>query len=434
MSARRASDIWNQISSTARVCKDVAIENLFQVFNSECLKDGFKALDGAKARGIDNVSKKDYELNLDSNIENLLKELHNGSYAPSPKREVLIPKANGKTRPIAIACIEDKLVEKVTATALTCVYEPIFKKCSFGFRPNLSCHGAIKEAYAILDSKEKFNFVVETDFANFFNTVNHRLLMKFIQKKIANKKLLSLLHRHLRAKIQSSDGTLTTPEVGTPQGGIVSPILANVYLHYVIDEWFEKEYRGKGKMVRYADDCVFFFKTQTQANEFLQVLKSRLLKFKLSLNEEKSKVIEFSQDSYEVFDFLGFTFYRGRKRKSRGRLLCIKTSKSKLNKSFKEFTAWIKEMRSAMTTKELIDEVNLKLRGHYNYFGFWCNRHYLHRYYVEVLRNLFKWLNRRSQKRSLDYERFGKVIVKHLLQPPEIINLKQIGWSPYVRI
>ncbi len=433
MKALRASDIWNRISSTARDCKGEALKNLFRVFNPESLEEGFKALDGSKARGIDGVSKKGYEKNLDSNIETLLTKLHNGSYVPSPKREVLIPKANGKMRPIAIACIEDKLVEKVTATLLATIYEPIFKHFSYGFRPVLSCHHAVKEAHEILDSKEKYHFVVEIDLANFFNTVNHRLLMKLLRKKIANKKLLSLLHRQLIAKVKNADGELLTPDVGTPQGGIVSPILANVFLHYAIDEWFSSEFHGRGKMVRYADDCVFFFKSKELAESFLQVLKSRLSKFKLSLNEEKSRTVDFSHTSYEVFDFLGFTFYRGRKRKSRGRLLCIKTSQTKLKKAFKDFTAWIKAIRSAMPTKDIINAVNLKLRGHYNYFGFWCNRHYLHRYYVEVLRNLFKWLNRRSQKRSLDAESFKRKIVDHLLQPPEIINLKPIGWNPYVR-
>ncbi len=434
MSEVKASDMWNRISSTARVCKDVALKNLFQVFAPECLKDGFKAIDGSKAKGIDNVSKKDYEKNLDSNIENLLIKLHNGSYVPSPKREVLIPKANGKTRPIAIGCIEDKLVEKVTATLLNYIYEPIFKNCSFGFRPGRSCHAAIRNAHMILDSKEKYHHVVEIDLASFFNTVNHRLLMNLLRKKIANKRLLSLIHRQLVAKIENTDGELEIPDIGTPQGGIVSPILANVFLHYAIDEWFETEYKGTGKMVRYADDCVFFFKTQEKANAFLESLRTRLGEFKLLLNEEKTRTINFTNESFEIFDFLGFTFYRGRKRKSRGRLLLIKTSKSKLNKTFKEFTEWIKKIRSSKKTKEILKDVNSKLRGHYEYFGFWCNRYYLGRYYKEVLKNLFKWLNRRSQKRSLDYERFRKRIISNLLQPPEIINLKQIGWNPYAKI
>ena len=407
------------------------MKNLFHVFNRDNLKEGFKALDGSKARGIDNVSKKDYEKNLDSNIEKLLVKLHNGSYVPSPKREALIPKANGKKRPIAIACTEDKLVERVTSNLLTCIYETIFLRCSYGFRPNLSCHHAINRTHSILDSKKGYDYVVEIDLANFFNTVNHRILMKFVKKKIGSKKLLSLIHRQLVAKIKTDEGGLVTPDVGTPQGGIVSPILANIFLHYALDEWFQESYKGQAEMVRYADDAVFLFKKKESAEKFLEILKNRLLKFKLQLNEEKTKIINFSKDSFEVFDFLGFTFYRGRKRKSRGRLLFVKTSKAKLHKAINDFVEWIKQERNAKKTKELLKIVNSKLRGHYNYFGYWCNRNHLHRYYVEVVRILFKWLNRRSQRKSFDTERFKITIVSHLLQPPEIINLKRIGWNPY---
>lgn len=255
--------------------------------------------------------------------------------------------------------------------------------------------------------------------------------MKLVKKKIGSKKLLSLIHRQLVAKIQNESEELVIPDVGTPQGGIVSPILANIFLHYALDEWFQENYKGQAELVRYADDAIFFFKKKESAEEFLATLKLRLLKFKLQLNEEKTKIINFSKDSFEVFDFLGFTFYRGRKRKSRGRLLTVKTSKAKLNKAISEFTQWIKLKRSAKETKELIKMVNSKLRGHYNYFGYWCNRHKLHRYYTEVLKILFKWLNRRSQRKSFDYEKFAKVIVKKILQPPELGKLKQIGRNPY---
>lgn len=305
MNALGASDIWNRISSVSREYCGSSMKNIFYVFNPINFKEGFKALDGSKARGIDNVSKKDYEKNLDRNIEKLLTNLHNGSYVPLPKREVLIPKANGKKRPIAIACTEDKLVEKVTANLLTSIYEPIFLRCSYGFRPNLSCHHAIKQAHTILESKVGYNFVVEIDLANFFNTVNHRILMKFLRNKIGSRKLLSLIHRQLVAKIETENGESIIPYEGTPQGGIVSPILANVFLHYVLDEWFQESYKRQAEMVRYADDAIFFFKEKVSAENFLEILKARLLKFKLQLNEDKIKIINFSKDSFEVFDFLG---------------------------------------------------------------------------------------------------------------------------------
>jgi len=407
------------------------MKNLFHCFSRENLEEGFRALDGSKARGIDNVSKKDYEKKLDSNIDALLVKLHNQSYVPLPKREVLIPKANGKMRPIAIACIEDKLVEKVTATLLTNIYENVFLRCSYGFRPNLSCHHAVNQTHKILESKRGFDFVVEIDLANFFNTVNHRLLMKLVRKRIGSKKVLSLIHRQLVAKVENEEGQLLTPEVGTPQGGIVSPILANIFLHYVMDEWFADNYKSQAEMVRYADDAVFFFKNKQAADTFLNTLRERLKAFKLRLNEEKTKIIDLSKTSHEVFDFLGFTFYRGRKRKSRGRLVMVKTSKTKLFKAVGEFTDWIKKERNSKKTGELLKMANAKLRGHYNYFGYWCNRNHLVRYYTEVLKSLFKWLNRRSQKKSFDFERFKVSIVTRLTQPPERMNLRNLGWNPY---
>ena len=431
MNALRASDMRDRIGLLLKSAQGEALKNLFSEFNQASFKEGFKALDGTKARGIDNVSKKDYEKNLDSNIEKLILKVHNQSYVPKPKREVLIPKTDGSKRPIAIACLEDKLVERVTANLLTCIYEPIFSINSFGFRPGLSCHRAIKQTFEILDSKKGYDFVVEIDLAKFFNTVNHKLLMKMIKRKIASKKLLSLIHRQLTAKIENEEGELTEPEVGTPQGGIVSPLLANIFLHYVIDEWFNENYHQKAKMVRYADDCIFMFKNQSEAHSFLKELRNRLSEYKLSLNEDKTKVINLQMNSFEVFDFLGFTFYRGKARKGRGRLLKIKTSHNKLTKSLTDFTEWIKKNRSAMSTGKIIDLINAKLRGHYNYFGFWCNRNNLSRFYFEVTKTMFKWLNRRSQRKSLDWDSFSKVITKHLHQPPEIINLKRLGRNPY---
>ncbi len=432
MSFIQTSETWNRISANSKRFSGEAMKNLFHCFNRKNLEEGFRALDGSRAQGIDNVSKKDYEKRLDGNIDALLVKLHNQSYVPQPKREVLIPKTNGKTRPIAIACIEDKLVEKVTATLLTSIYENVFLKCSYGFRPNLSCHHAINQVHRVLESKRGFDYVVEIDLANFFNTVNHRLLMKLVRKRIGSKKVLSLIHRQLVAKIESEEGKTITPEVGTPQGGIVSPILANIFLHYALDEWFAENYKSQAEMVRYADDAVFFFKNKQAADIFLDTLRNRLQVFKLQLNEEKTKVIDMSQTSYEIFDFLGFTFYRRRKRKHRGgRLMMVKTSKSKLFKAVGEFTDWIKKERNNKRTGELLKMANAKLRGHYNYFGYWCNRNHLYRYYHEATKSLFKWLNRRSQKKSFDLDRFKALIVPRLAQPPELMNLKQLGWNPY---
>jgi group II intron reverse transcriptase/maturase len=308
----------------------------------------------------------------------------------------------------------------------------MFSSQSFGFRPSLSCHHAIEETHKYLSGKDGYTFVVEIDFANFFNSVNHRKLMKMLRKKIANKKLLSLIHRLLMANIQHENGNITQAVVGTPQGGIASPILANVYLHYVVDKWFQDRYGKVGKMVRYADDGLFFFKNAQAAESFLQEFKQRVLTYKLKLNNEKTKIINMSKEAMESFDFLGFTFYKGRNRKSRGRLVMIKTSKDKLIKTISNLTSWIKKNRCAMKTNELMRQLNIKLRGHYNYFGYWCNYISLHRIYRETRKALFKWLNRRSQLKSLNLEKFKLLAERTILAPEERFKLRKLGWSPYV--
>ncbi len=432
MSVLEASDMNVWISSAIKRSGNEALKNLFHLFNPTNLVKCLKAVDGSKALGVDGISKKEYLSNLKENLEKLMTELHQGSYIPEVKREVLIEKANGGTRPIAIGCIEDKMVEKLLSEILNAIYEPMFSSQSFGFRSSLSCHQAINETYKILSAKEGYAFVVEIDFANFFNTVNHRQLMKMLRKKIASKKLLSLIHRLLCAKIQHENGSITQAVVGTPQGGIASPILANVYLNSVVDQWFQERYGKTGKMVRYADDGLFFFKNAQAAQSFLDDFKQQVSKYKLKLNEEKTKIINMSKESMESFDFLGFTFYKGRNRKSRGRLVMIKTSKNKLIKTISNLTMWIKKNRSALKTKDLLDQLNTKLRGHYNYFGYWCNYEKLHRVYRETRKVLFKWLNRRSQLKSLTVAQFKLLAEKTILAPLDRLKLRTVGWSPYV--
>ena len=421
--------VW--INSAIKRSEGGALKNLFHLFNLSNLMKSLKALDGSKALGIDGISKADYLTNHEENLKQLLIQLHQGSYTPKAKREILIPKSNGSMRPIAIGCIEDKTVEKLLSEILNAIYEPIFCAQSFGFRPNLSCHHAIVETHENLSGKDAFKYVVEIDFANFFNTVNHRLLMKILRKKISNKKLLSLIHRLLTSKIQHENGTIVEAEVGTPQGGIASPILANIYLNFVVDEWFKEKY-PKGRMVRYADDGLFFFKNSQMAQAFLEDFKQRVEKYKLKLNVEKTKMVDLSNQSQESLTFLGFTFYKGRNRKSRGRLVMVKTAKEKLIKTISNLTEWIKKSRSSMKTGQLLTQLNIKLRGHYNYFGYWCNFTSLHRIYRETRKALFKWLNRRSQLKSLPLDKFKMLAQKTILAPPDRMHLKELGWSPYV--
>lgn len=424
---------WVRISLLAKN-QEVVFNNLFSHINEENLRQAFRAIDGTKAKGIDDIGKRDYEKSLDANLRDLLRRLHTGTYRPQAKREVLIPKANGKTRPIAISCFEDKLVEWTLGKILESVFEPNFIRNSFGFRPRRSADDAIKANYNILKD-DKRPFVVEIDLANFFNTVPHRKLMEMVQKRISDRKLLGLIARFLKVDILDQKGNLAKATDGTPQGSIMSPILANIYLHYVIDQWFLTNYGSNSAViVRYADDAVFMFSKEEQAKDFLVQLTKRLDQYGLSLNGDKTGIIDFRKGRENVFHFLGFTFYWNHRKGWNKTNLVIKTQMEKLDRKIKEFTEWIKLNRHRKTTKEIWKITASKLRGHYNYFGYYCNRSKLTHYYYAVTGALLKWLNRRSQRKSFNgYEFKMKLKRDPLPRPPETTQLKNLGWSPYVR-
>ncbi|MEA3433037.1 MAG: group II intron reverse transcriptase/maturase [Campylobacterota bacterium] len=417
---------WQRISSRTRRDTSCVFNNLLHHISVETLKEAFSAMDKNKALGIDKVSKETYGKNLEANLEDLYTKIRNGSYKPQMKREVLIPKANGKTRPIEIACFEDKLVDHVVAKILSAVYEPMFIRNSFGFRPYKSAHNAIEACYYSLKGNKR-PFVVEIDFSNFFNTIPHKKLMGIAKKKIADYRFNGLVRRFLKSSTLKSDGSIHKNTCGTPQGGVMSPILANIYLNEVVDQWFLKNYGSYNNIiVRYADDAVFFFKKESDAKEFMLQFEVRVEAFGLSLNRDKTKTINFNKSKENSFDFLGFTLYWGKQNKKRS--LKVKTQKEKLHKSFKAFYDWIKANRNRMRLKEIWGIAKSKLQGHYNYFGFWMNRQKLVHFYSEAIRALFKWLNRRSQKRSYSWDSFSKRLeFNPLPTPPRVEKLMKLG-------
>lgn len=417
---------WLRISSRAQTHESV-FNNLLLHINEETLYEAFNALDGSKALGIDGVSKSEYGKDLDSNIQNLTRRIKNGSYRPSPKREVLIPKQNGKTRPIAIACFEDKMVDWVVAKIINQVFDPTFIRNSFGFRDKKSAHQAIEACYYSLKGNKR-PYVVEIDFSNFFNTIPHKELMRIVKKRVSDVKFLGLLRHFLKSPVireDESDGENAT--CGTPQGGLMSPILANIYLNEVVDQWFLENYGSYNNIiVRYADDAVFFFKKEDDAKKFLKDFKERVRSFGLSVNDEKSRRLSFKKTENNDFSFLGFTFYWG-KQGSR-RILKVKTEKNKLHKAINEFYAWIKENRNSEKLSKLWELAKSKIRGHYNYFGYWMNWTKLAHFYKEAVKALFKWLNKRSQKRSYSWEGFSERIANNPLgEVPKLNELKKLG-------
>ena len=426
---------WKERISLAAQDKERVFHNLLTHFNVETLREAFQAQSANKALGIDGVSKEDYGKNLEANLMNLADRIHRGSYKPQKKREVLIPKANGKTRPIAISCFEDKLVEWVTGKILELVYEPLFIRNSFGFRPNKSAHGAIQATYQSLEKNQRPH-VVEIDLASFFNSIPHGKLMKVIGKRISDKRFKGLIGRFLEVGVLEQSGETTEPDAGTPQGSIMSPVLANVYLNEVLDQWFVKEFGSYNNIiVRYADDAVFFFKKEETANHFVEALEKRIEEYGLALNRDKTGVIRFSRYENHAFSFLNFTFYWDKKRSNGVRHLRIKTKKETLHRKIQEFYDWIKSERNKMETKELWELAKVKIKGHYNYYGFWMNQQKLNHFYHEASRSMFKWLNRRSQKTSylwVDFQR--KLAFNPLPVPPPIHQLKQLGRNPYAKV
>ena len=374
------------------------------------------------------ISKSEYGKNLEVNLANLEEKVKRGTYRPKPKKEVLIPKANGKKRPIAISCFEDKIVDWVISKILTEIYEPLFIKSSFGYRPQKSADNAIKMCYNSL-SKNKRKNVVEIDFSSFFNTIPHRNLMKILGQKISDDKFKGLIGRFLVGDLISHDGEQIPSEIGTPQGSIMSPILANIYLNEVLDQWFMKEFASHHNViVRYADDAVFFFKDKEVANDFMKQLKERVLNFGLELNQDKTHILELAKDNHNSFSFLGVTFYWGKQHKRKALKVC--TQKEKLIRAIREFDVWIKNIRNRMKLKDIWELAKSKIVGHVNYYGYAMNNLKIHHFYQEVVRSLFKWLNRRSQKRSYNWDGFNERIQNFpLMKEWDKIKLKQLGYG-----
>jgi RNA-directed DNA polymerase len=420
---------WARIGFAAQD-KQLVFNNLMTHVNEDSLREAFKAIDGSKALGVDGISKSEYGRNLSVNLEDLAQRVQKGTYRPMPKREILIPKAKGKTRPIAIACFEDKLVDWVVGKILSQVVEPLFIRNSFGYRPNKSADDAIKACYYSLYKNTRKN-VVEIDFSSFFNTIPHRKLMRVLGRRISDRRFKGLIGRFLKGELITAGEEQLPSKIGTPQGSIMSPVLANIYLNEVIDQWFIQNYASYNNIiVRYADDAIFLFKKEETAVQFLKDLNLRVTKYGLTLNTDKTHIITIAKNNHKQFNFLGLTFHWG-KQGSRYTLK-VKTQKDKLIKSIQEFEQWIKKVRNQRKLKDIWQLARSKIKGHINYFGYWMNSLKLRHFYDQAIKALFKWLNRRSQKLSYRWDGFKERLRNFpLIEPIENMKLKQLGWNPY---
>jgi RNA-directed DNA polymerase len=396
------------IHSAAKKVEVERFATLMHHFNQHNLRRAFWTLKGSKATGIDRVTKVAYEKNLTENLTNLEGKIQRGGWRPRPSREVLIPKPQGGKRPLAVGCLEDKVVQTLTARILDAIWEPLFYPQSYGFRVGKSAKQAASRLHRALHRRQKQCAVVEVDIEKFFDSMNHGWLMERIQSRVSDPRFLRHLRRTLRNSILTVEGETKLSERGTPQGSPASPVLANICLHYLIDEWFMKHYSDTGEFVRYADDVVFIFSDEQEARDFLEALKERCQEAGLQLNATKSKVVSFSKSAPKgTISFVGFEHYWGRNRTGQ-RMLKVKTSNIRLRRSMQAFRDWIKRCRNRYPLKKLWKLAADKLQGHYQYFGAKTNSRRLRHFYYACCQELFKWLNRRSQKRSFTKERFER--------------------------
>jgi group II intron reverse transcriptase/maturase len=374
------------------------------------------------------MRKADYAVGLEDRLQGLSQQIRRMAYRPKPVRRVYIPKGEGKVRPLGIPSFEDRLVQDRLSQVLQSIWEPEFLDCSYGFRPGRNAHDALRRIGWVI-TREHTQWVVEADIMGFFDHVSHDHMMRFLECRIVDPLFLRLIKRFLKAGIMT-DGAVEASEQGTPQGGLVSPVLANIYLHYVLDLWFEKRFmktcRGRAFLVRYADDFVGCFTHEEDAKAFLQGLTERLSAFSLEIEAAKTALLRFGdredgQKRPPTFNFLGFTHYAGKSRAGRF-VVARKTEGRRVRKKLRQVKEMLRVLR-VKGGKAMMQYVVRHLNGHLQYYGVSGNFPSLRSYCLQVHRQLCKWLNRRSQSRSITWESFCARVVPQLPRPRIIHNL-----------
>jgi group II intron reverse transcriptase/maturase len=378
------------------------------------------------APGVDGVDYREYATDLEANIHDLVERLKRKRYRAKLVKRRYIPKPNGKLRPLGIPATEDKLLQMAVARILSAIYEEDFSDCSYGYRPHRGPLDAVGALTSAMQSG-KYCWVVEADIKSYFDTIDHDWLMKMLEERIDDKPFLRLIRKWLKAGILETEGQVVHPATGTPQGGIVSPVLANIYLHYVLDLWFEKSFtrscEGRTMIIRFADDFVCAFQYGHDAALFFEALSGRLGEFGLGVAPEKTRIFrfcKFNRADSEAFSFLGFEFRWGTDRKGRP-LVQRRTCPKKLRASEASFAAWLRSNRH-LPFRDFRRKLQSKLRGYWNYYGVRGNYPSLRRFHRHVEGLLFKWLNRRSDRRSFTWAEFPVVRARFALPRPCIVE------------
>lgn len=386
------------------------------------LRACFEALPADRAVGIDGISKEQYGANLDENLRELSSRLRNMGYRPQPKRRTYIPKPGSvKGRPLAISCFEDKLVELAIKRVMEPIYEVQFEDSSYGYRPGRSQHQCLDDLGRTIQ-QSRINYIVEADIRSFFNTVDHAWMLKFLGHRIGDPRIIRLIGRLLKGGILE-DGLVQASEEGTPQGSILSPLLSNIYLHYVLDLWFSRrvrpQCRGEAYYFRFADDFVAGFQYRQEAEDFQTALGERLGQFKLRLAEEKTRCLAFGRFARNnaqkqgqkpgEFTFLGFTHYCGKSKNGHFKVK-RRTSRKKLGASLRAFRYWARRARHKQTKAEMLARAKARVQGHLNYYAITDNARSCSRYVYHATRILRQWLNRKSQRQAYNWDQYNHVL------------------------
>lgn len=421
----------NRIATLAKEDPARKFYSIAHLITEERLRQAFWKLRKDASAGIDGVVHSQYAANVEENIRQLHRRLVEGKYQAQPLRRVYIPKENGKQRPISIPALEDKLVQSVAVDLLNAIYEQDFFDCSYGFRPGRSQHQALDEVGRVICTRST-SWVLELDIQAYFDSIVRENLVEMMGRRVTDGSMLRLIGKWI--SVGAIDGgKLIVSETGTGQGQPISPLLANIYLHQVLDEWFEKtvkpRLKGEAHEVRYADDAILCFQYREDAEKVLEVLPKRFAKFGLTLHPEKTRLIAFGRFAIgeakkrgkkkpDTFDFLGFTHICARSRQGKF-TVHVKTIDKRLRRGLKSIADWCKRYRHSPVEEQQLT-LNAKLRGHYQYYGRRTNYASIRRFYREVCGIWRKWLNRRTRGNPLTWEKFYEVLRQNPLLTPEV--------------
>ena len=431
----------NRITEMARQSPSVQFRTLAHLVNPQSMEEAFRQLKRNAAAGIDGVTVKEYEQNLGKNLKELHERLKHKRYRAKPMRRVFIDKEDGKKRPLSIPAIEDKIVQRAVVEILNRIYEQEFLPCSYGYRPRRNAHDAIVEIREKI-TNGKVSFVLDADIRDFFGSIDKKKLMEMLKRRVGDQDLLRIIGKWLHVGVME-EGRLLDPEMGVHQGSVISPILANLYLHVVLDEWVEHtvkpRMKGELTLYRFCDDFIVCFQYKGDAEKFHRVLPKRFERYGLTLHPEKTRLIEFGRFAEEsarrqrqkpaTFKFLGFVFFGAKALRNGRYYVSLKTISKRMGRKLNEVRKWCKEHRHEPVWMQRV-HLRQVMQGHYNYYGRRCNGRSLRQFYRGVIRAWRYWLGRRGQKGYLAWKDFDQILRRYPLPAPTITQNWQLKQTP----